>query len=125
MKQLSLLAVAVLFAGCATYHTADKVKLVSFTDTPSKGKSIGNIRGEDCTWTVLGYQLGGLPTVDRAFTNARRGIDGGLAAAGFSKESGADSGLSYVNNVSTRNDGFSIAGIVAKSCIVVSGVGYK
>ena len=110
-------------SACATYQTARKVAVVSFDDNPVKGKSIGNIRGEDCTWRVLGYQLGGLPTVDRAFSNARKGIEGGLEAAGMTK-SGKASELRYVNNVSTANDGFD-AVVVGKSCIVVTGVGYR
>ena len=42
----------------------------------------------------------------------------------MSSRGGSDAGLAYVNNVNTRNDGFN-AGIVAKNCIVVSGVGYR
>ena len=43
------------------------MKQVSFSDDVKKGQAVGNIRGEDCTWTVLGYKLGGDPTLDRAF----------------------------------------------------------
>lgn len=125
MNKVLVAACALCLSACATYQTAQKVSIVSFDDKPTKGKSVGNIRGEDCTWRVLGYQLGGLPTVDRAMTNARRGVDGGLAAAGWKTgASNQDIGLRYVNNVSTRNEGFD-AGVLAKTCIVVTGVGYK
>ncbi|MCB0349145.1 MAG: hypothetical protein KDD37_09925 [Bdellovibrionales bacterium] len=124
MKSLLLILGCSLMCACATYNTADKVSLVSFDDNPTKGKSVGNIRGEDCTWTILGYQLGGLPTVDRAFANARMGVSGGLEAAGFRKAKG-NAAIRYVNNVSTKNEGFNAAGLVAKNCIVVSGLGFK
>ncbi len=121
-KKASVLALVFFVQSCATYNYANKVRLVSFDDTPTKGKSVGAIRGEDCTWTVLGLQLGGLPTVDKAFINARNRA-GTLEAAGFKDSKRSDKSLRYVNNVSTKNGGFN-AGIVAKNCIVVTGVGY-
>jgi len=124
LKKVLLTLCALSLSACATYNTAEKVKLVSFDDTPTRGKSIGNIRGEDCTWRFMGYQLGGLPTVDRAFSNARRGISGGAAAAGFSDKADDSMSIRYVNNVSTKNEGFD-AVVVGKSCIVVTGVGYR
>lgn len=123
---LTLLFVSMGLSGCATYNYAQNVKMVSFDDNGQKGKSVGNIRGEDCTWTVLGYQLGGVPTVDRAFRNARNQA-GTMESAGIDFSGGKDRGgapLRYVNNVSTANDGFN-AGVIAKTCIVVTGVGYQ
>ena len=115
---------ALLCCGCATYNYADNVKMISFDENVQKGKSVGQVRGEDCTWTVLGMQLGGLPTVDRAFNNARNGA-GTMESAGFSSSSAPKAdGLRYVNNVTTKHDGFN-AGVVAKNCIVVTGMGYK
>ncbi len=113
MKKIILLAMALNISGCASYNYAQNMKLVSFDDNLQKGQAVGNIRGEDCTWKVLGYQLGGLPTLDRAFVNARS--QGG---------ENASSPLRYVNNLSTATDGFD-AGIVGKNCIVVTGVGYR
>ncbi len=128
MKKIFILLAVVGMAGlsgCATYNYASNMKMVGFDDNGQKGQSVGNIRGEDCTWRVLGYQLGGLPTVDRAFTNARNQA-GAMEAAGLSKNVNDRSGppLRYVNNVSTANDGFD-AVVVGKQCIVVTGVGYR
>jgi len=39
------------------------VKLVSFDENIRKGKSAGPISGEDCTWSLFGYNLGSLPTI--------------------------------------------------------------
>lgn len=110
---------------CASYKYAQNVKMVSFDDNGQKGQPVGNIRGEDCTWSVLGYKMGGDPTVDRAFTNARNQA-GGLESAGFGKSEKDRTGapLRYVNNVSTENDGFN-AGLFGKQCIVVTGVGFR
>ena len=123
-----ILSSAVFFSlfstGCATYQYAHNVKLMSFDDNLEKGQSVGPIRGEDCTWTVLGYQLGGLPTLDRAFINARNQA-GAMESAGLTKtETNKASGLRYVQNVSTSRDGFD-AVIVGKNCLVVKGTGYR
>lgn len=123
MKKIFLLG-AIFCCGCATYNYAENVKMVSFDENLEKGKSVGQIRGEDCTWNFLGYQLGGLPTVDRAFINAKTGA-GTLESAGFSSsDKKAADGLRYVNNVTTKRDGFN-AVLVGKTCIVVTGMGYK
>lgn len=128
MKKFALGAMACLaFSGCATYNWAESVKTVSFTDDLKKGTAVGNIRGEDCTWTVLGYKMGGEPTLDRAFINAKNQA-GGLEAAGLGSlndNKGRGDSLRYVNNVHTERDGFNAAGLLAKNCIVVTGVGYK
>jgi hypothetical protein len=110
--------------GCATYNYASKVTMVAFSDDLKKGSSVGNIRGEDCTWNILGYQLGGLPTVDRAFSNAQNQTDGSSLVGSLSHNQKSESHLRYVNNVNTQNDGFN-AVIFGKQCIVVTGVGYK
>jgi hypothetical protein len=117
VKYATLLALLLGLSGCATYNYAQNMKFVAFDDAQGKGKSIGNIRGEDCTWQVLGYQLGGLPTVDRAVQNARH-----QEVSDLTKKK-SDTPLRYINNMSTQNDGFN-AGVVAKTCIVVTGVGY-
>lgn len=125
MKNYALIAcVALAASGCATYNHAEQVKMVSFTDDLRKGTSVGNIRGEDCTWTVLTYQLGGPPTIDKAFLASKnQTASGGLVSDTIGKKNSGES-LRYVNNVHTSNEGFN-AGIVAKQCIVVSGLGFK
>ncbi len=114
----------ILLGGCATYQYAQNVKLISFDESAKKGQAVGNIRGEDCTWNVRGYQMGGLPTVDRAFINAKNQAGGAEAAGLDSSGKGRGLGLRYVNNVTTENDGFN-AFIVGKQCIVVKGSGYR
>lgn len=122
-KGLLFLALFVTAQGCATYKYANNVKMVAFTDDLSKGKSVGNVRGEDCTWSVLNNPLGGAPTIDKAFINTRKQADT-LQSAGFSNAANQADALRYVNNVSTERSGFN-AGLFAKDCLVVTGVGYK
>lgn len=124
LRVLILATLTAGLAGCATYNYAENVKNISFDDNPTKGVSTGNIRGEDCTWSVLGYQMGGLPTLDRAFINAKNQA-GGLESAGLTSDGkGRGEKLRYVNNVHTSNEGFN-AVIVGKTCIVVTGIGYR
>ena len=123
MKNFALMAcLACAASGCATYNYAEQVKMVSFSDDLTKGMSVGNIRGEDCTWEVLGYQMGGPPTLDHAFINAK----GQIHSAGIMNDSKGHGGesLRYVNNAHAQNDGFN-AGLFGKKCIVVTGLGYK
>lgn len=125
MTRLFLCSLITLLAsGCATYNYANKVNTVAFSDNLKKGESIGNIRGEDCTWQILGKPLGGAPTVDRAFENAKTGADGSSLVGSVQHKSGGENRVRYVNNVHTANDGFN-AVIFGKQCIVVTGVGYK
>jgi hypothetical protein len=116
---------AFALGGCATYQHAQNIKLVSFDENVKKGTSVGNIRGEDCTWSVLGYKLGGEPTVDKAFINAKNQA-GGLESAGFGDLSKKDrsQAIRYANNVSTEYEGFN-AVVVGKQCLVVKGVGFR
>jgi hypothetical protein len=124
VKRLYLAALSCLFlGGCASYQYAQQVKLVSFDDNIEKGQSVGPIRGEDCTWTILGMQMGGLPTLDKAFINARNQA-GSMESAGFKSNEKHENTLRYVNNVSTENDGFN-ALLFGKQCLVVKGGGYR
>lgn len=122
-KAIFTLMLPLVLSSCATYKYADKVKMVSFDDNVKKGKSVGSIQGKDCTWMVLGYWLGGQPTLDKAFINAKNQA-GFMETAGMGADEKRGEKLRYINNVSTENDGFN-AGIVGKNCLVVSGVGYK
>jgi hypothetical protein len=116
-------ALLAVLSGCSTYQYAKNVKLVSFDDDVTKGKSVGPIRGEDCIWTILGYRLGGHPTLDKAFANARNQADSSLFG-GSTQSASSDKAIRYINNVSTENDGFN-AVVVAKECLVVKGTGYR
>lgn len=98
-----------LFSACQTYQYAQNVKMIGFDENSNKGTGVGPIRGEDCVWMVLGYWLGGMPTLDKAFSDAR--TKGGT--------------LRYLTNVASTTDGFNAAGIVGKSCVIVKGSGFK
>ena len=119
-----VLVLSLFLTGCATYNYAQNVKQVSFSDDVSKGKSVGNVRGEDCTWQILGYQMGGVPTVDRAFNHAKNGTDGASLVGSMDTHQKGNGSLRYINNVNTANTGFN-AGLFGKSCITVTGVGYQ
>lgn len=127
MKRICVsVLLALSFTGCATYQYSKNVKLVAFEDDVAKGKSVGPIRGEDCIWSILGYKMGGTPTLDRAFANARNQSNSGITSAFTSGHAPAssDQAIRYINNVSTERDGFN-AGIVGKDCLVVKGTGYR
>lgn len=127
MKTSVFLTLGLLFVtSCANYKYAHKVKTISFDDNIAKGKAVGPIRGEDCTWTVLGQQLGGAPTIDKAFINAKTQA-GSLHAAGFGaldSNKTANNEIRYINNATTSNEGFN-AYLLGKQCLVVTGVGYR
>ena len=109
IERAVLAIVACLAAqGCASYQVAKNVKMISFDDNVTQGKSTGPIRGEDCQAFVLGYPIGEKPTLDKAFTDARK----------------SNGDLRYINNVSTENTGFN-AVVYAKRCIAIAGTGYK
>jgi hypothetical protein len=122
-KVVLVSALFVVAQGCASYKYANNVKMVSFSDDITKGKSVGNVRGEDCTWKVLNQPLGGAPTIDKAFINTKKQASS-LQSAGFSSTSNQADALRYLNNVHTEREGFD-AYIFAKDCLVVTGVGYK
>ena len=127
IKGLTVGACAILcFSGCATYQYAKNVRLVSFEDNVAKGKSVGPIQGEDCIWSVLGYKLGGIPTLDKAFASARNQTGGGITET-FShgdQIAANEKAIRYINNVSTTYDGFN-AVVVGKQCLIVKGTGYR
>ncbi|MEY4064031.1 MAG: hypothetical protein RIR26_239 [Pseudomonadota bacterium] len=91
---------------------AKNVKMIGFEDDIQAGKGAGPIRGEDCQWIVLGYEIGGRVKLDRAFQAAR-------------SASNVKGDLRYINNVKTEWDGFNAGNIVAKNCLVVKAMGYR
>jgi hypothetical protein len=126
MKTSLLLTLGLgLLTSCASYNYAQRVKTIAFDDNITKGQAVGPIRGEDCTWTVLGNQLGGAPTIDKAFINAKSQA-GSLTSAGFSSLDKSDTSkqIRYMNNATTANEGFN-AYLFGKQCLVVTGVGYR
>ena len=116
----------VFFSGCATYQYAKNVHMVSFEDNVAKGKAVGPIQGEDCVWEVLGYKLGGLPTLDKAFASARNQTASTITDSFThgNQVASSDKAIRYINNVSTSYDGFN-AVVVGKQCLIVKGTGYR
>ena len=110
--------------GCQTYEQAREVRLVGFEENVSKGKSVGPIEGSDCVYQVLGYFLGGQPTLRKAVMNARRGKEGSLGDSFGGEGNGGGGGVRYFDNMAVGQDGFN-AYVFGKHCITVSAVGYK
>jgi len=111
--------------GCTSYQYARNIPLVAYQENIEKGKAVGPVRGADCTWYVLGYALGGPPTLDKAMSNAKQGAGESVKdAIGGGEAKFGTAGLRYLNNVSTEHDGFN-AGVVGKQCLIVKGAGYQ
>jgi hypothetical protein len=109
MQRLSIITLlgVCLLPGCATYQVAKNVKMVSYEDNVTVGKSVGPIRGESCQQRVMGYPISEPATVDRAMAQAREANK-----------------VRYLNNVATENTGFD-AVFYARTCVAVKGTGYE
>ena len=76
----------------------------------------------------MGRPFGSYPTLDKAMANARQGrgesvadsVNSGLGTPPVT----AGANLRYLTDVSTEHEGFN-AGVVAKTCLIVKGMGYK
>ena len=122
MMILSAAAMLSLQTGCSTFTYAKNIKMMSFDNDVQTGRAIGPTRGADCTWSIFRVQLGSEPTLDRALGNARtRSGEDAMDAVTKSDEANA---VRYMNNVNSSWDGFN-AGIIAKKCIIVKGIGYR
>jgi hypothetical protein len=102
-----LLLLGFASGACSTYQYAKGVKMVSFEDNVSTGRSIGPVRGESCQGSVMGYPIGEPATLDQAMEQARE-----------------KNHLRYMNNVSTENTGFD-SFFYARRCLAVRGTGYE
>lgn len=122
MKFSSLLVFFSLF-GCQTAQQAKEIKLVGFNDDVSKGKSVGPIEGADCVFHVLGYWMGGQPTLSKAVMNARKGKSTSIGDSFGSADDG-QGGVRYFNDMAVSSDGFD-AVVFGKRCIKITAVGYK
>lgn len=96
-----------LLTGCSTYQYAKNVKLVSFDDNVTNGKSVGPVRGDVCQASIMGNPIGEGATIDRA-----------MAAARSKNE------VRYLNNVTTETYGFD-AVVYGRRCLSVRGTGYQ
>ena len=108
----AILFCAFVASGCATHQLAKDFKLIGFEEDISKGKSIGQIRGEDCQTFIFGFPTGNPPSLDRAFSNAKK--RGSAGSADFR----------YVNDIMTSYEGWN-ALVVAKQCLNVQGQGFR
>ncbi len=124
MKKAFFIAIMLTSSACQTYKYADKVKMIAFDDNFTTGKSIGNVRGEDCQMIVFGYPLSAPPTLDKAIENVQQQMKSGAADSFTGGKKDVGLAMRYLNDVSTENEGFN-AGLFAKNCIVVKGRGYK
>lgn len=111
--------------GCATYQTAKEITLVGFTEDVTKGKSVGQVNADDCVFYILRYPLGGAPTLSKALDNAKRQRTSSIGDTfGSDKGGGEANQLRYINHANVSNSGFD-AYLFGKSCINISGMGYK
>lgn len=118
-----LLVAACGLASCQTVQQAKELKLVGFDENVSKGKNIGPIEGGDCVYKILGYWLGGQPTLQRAMMNARKGKTSTITDSGGGESSGTGD-IRYFNNAVVSNDGFD-AYVFGKTCINITATGFK
>ncbi len=105
---------ALCLSGCTTSTHLKKVKLVSFVNDTSSGKSVGTLRGEDCSWQAFGYKIG-TANITRAIDKARTG------ATDYDRGGEPVDFLKNVSSTQTRDNYV----IVSKNCYTVSGTGYK
>ena len=125
LRKLISIALSLFFLGaCQTPNFAQNIKFVSFNDSLIKGKSIGNVHGEDCTWMVLGYSTKGYPTLSNAMINLRTGAGSLKTQLGLSySEDRKGGGLAYVTKLQSFFSAIPLI-FVNKYCIEVTGVGY-
>ena len=92
----------------------------------SLSQTIGLKNRTYSVWMVGGYTLGGPPTLRNAFLSAQSGRSGDAvaSASAMNDDNGKDNSVRYINNVRTKNTGWS-AVIVGKSCMEITGQGYK
>ena len=121
-KTWKAIAACCLSLGCTRHLVANEIKLVGFEENVQKGKSSGEIEGDDCVFQILGYRLGHSPNVGRAIHNARLERRSEIGDVGGGK--GGGEGLRYINNLHIEPDGFDV-GVFGKDCLVVKGTGYK
>ncbi len=120
-----LFASLLFFNSCASYKYSKQTKLVALTTDITRGPSIGPIEGRDCRWTLFGINLSQGPTLDRAIQDAlsRTQLETITASSDSVTPSPPSVRIRYINNISTTNEGYHL-GIVAKKCLVLSGVGH-
>ena len=125
MLKILFLAYLSILYGCTRYSTAKSVKLIGFSENISKGKTIGQIEGDDCVFIIFGYRLGGYPTVMRAIANTQQGRRSEFSDSfGGKSNKGRGQGLRYINNLRVEPTGFNYY-LFGKDCISVTGIGYK
>lgn len=124
MKYALLVLCTFHLAACATHTVAKNLNFVSF-DESAKGdqlKTAGSVDGQDCTWSVVGYNIGPEPSVRRAFANtASQTQDSMIPGQQGTQKSGA---IKVVKNISVETGGFDIW-LLGRRCITVTGAGFR
>ena len=122
---LSLLALG-FFTACTSYTPLKKLKHLGFDrDNVKKGKYINKVSGKDCSYTVLGYNIGQM-RIDEALANARAGIKGGvLSDLNVNKNNSASAAdFRYITDLSMNYE-FDNYVLFSQSCVKVAGRAYK
>ena len=109
--------------GCTTYTDVKEIKHIGFSDDLSKGKPIGLITSDDCVYHVMGYALGGRPTINKAISNARTQKKSNLLDTVHDQGSDLPP-IRYATNVTTKRGGFD-ALVLRKDCIEINGRGFE
>jgi hypothetical protein len=122
MKYVSLIMAVMPFFGCASALIAKNFGVVSFEDSakPIEYRSVGNIEGKDCMWSVFGYPTGSLPTVRSAFRNAVHQKEQALVPGQAAISNGTP--VRALKNATVNSDYFNVWAL-SRNCIVVTGVG--
>jgi hypothetical protein len=127
MKKILCSLLVIYFVGCMPYnfkHAID-IKIISFSNDLSKGKSMGPMSGQDCSYVYEGYTIGDKPNMGKALENA-------MSQAGFFAENfgakllGGEKKevLRYMTNVKAEYEELD-AFIFKRICLVVKGDGYQ
>lgn len=111
---LLIFAFIPFFVSCTTPLYMKKVKLLSYSKNPHRGKSLGRVSGKDCSWRVFQFNLGAAD-LERAIAKSKTGStdlrQGNLA-------------VDYFKNLSCRTKTENYF-IVSNTCYVVTGTGYR
>lgn len=124
MKIFWLMSAGYLTLSCTSFRPMNEIKHIGFQTEVQKGKSVGQIEGDDCAFGVLGYWIGGNTSIGKALANARTGKKTTIADVANSSGGIEEGGVRYLNNVRYEHTGWD-AYVAAKSCIQVSAKGYK
>jgi hypothetical protein len=128
IRLAAIVAGAFLTFACQTPpKLANDIRLIGFDQDISRGKNVGLVEGDDCSYGVLGKASFGSAKLRRAFDNARKGArtnvsDSVTKAFNGSSRGGGGGGVRYMNNVTIDSE-YDNYFLFQKYCTVVSGKG--